>query len=72
MARRGRRDRRHPRGCTVTFSVLATDGRGAVGIAVTSSSPAVAARCIHLRPGVGGASSQNITDPRLGTELLDA
>lgn len=56
----------------MTFSVLATDGRGAVGIAVTSSSPAVAARCIHLRPGVGGASSQNITDPRLGTELLDA
>ncbi|WP_432970042.1 DUF1028 domain-containing protein [Dactylosporangium sp. CA-233914] len=56
----------------MTFSVLATDGNGAVGIAVTSSSPAVAARCIHLRPGVGGALSQNITDPRLGTELLDA
>ncbi len=56
----------------MTFSVLATDGNGAVGIAVTSSSPAVAARCIHLRAGVGGASSQNITDPRLGTELLDA
>lgn len=56
----------------MTFSVLGTDGNGAVGIAVTSSSPAVAARCIHLRPGVGGASSQNITDPRLGTELLDA
>jgi uncharacterized Ntn-hydrolase superfamily protein len=56
----------------VTFSVLATDGTGAVGMAVTSSSPAVAARCIHLRAGVGGASSQNITDPRLGSELLDA
>ncbi|HWU32623.1 MAG TPA: DUF1028 domain-containing protein [Marmoricola sp.] len=56
----------------MTFSVLGTDGNGAVGIAVTSSSPAVAARCIHLRPGVGGASSQNITDPRLGAELLDA
>jgi uncharacterized Ntn-hydrolase superfamily protein len=56
----------------VTFSVLATDGNGAVGMAVTSSSPAVAARCIHLRAGVGGASSQNITDPRLGTWLLDA
>lgn len=55
----------------MTFSVLGTDGT-AVGIAVTSSSPAVAARCIHLRAGVGGASSQNITDPRLGTELLDA
>ncbi|GAA3092582.1 putative Ntn-hydrolase superfamily protein [Kribbella aluminosa] len=55
----------------MTFSVLGTDGNGAVGIAVTSSSPAVAARCIHLRAGVGGASSQNVTDPRLGTELLD-
>ncbi len=56
----------------MTFSILATDDKGAVGIAVTSSSPAVAARCIHLRAGVGGASSQNITDPRLGTALLDA
>ncbi|GAB2827430.1 DUF1028 domain-containing protein [Actinocorallia aurea] len=56
----------------MTFSILATDGRGAVGMAVTSSSPAVAARCVHLRAGVGGAASQNVTDPRLGTELLDA
>lgn len=56
----------------MTFSVLATDGNGAVGMAVTSSTPAVAARCIHLRAGVGGAASQNITDPRLGTELLDS
>jgi uncharacterized Ntn-hydrolase superfamily protein len=55
----------------VTFSVLATDGNGAFGMAVASSSPAVAARCIHLRAGVGGAASQNITDPRLGTALLD-
>jgi uncharacterized Ntn-hydrolase superfamily protein len=56
----------------VTFSVLGIDGQGAVGMAVTSSSPAVAARCIHLRAGVGGAASQNVTDPRLGTQLLDA
>ena len=56
----------------MTFSVLATDGNGAIGMAVTSSSPAVAARCIHLRAGVGGAASQNVTDPRLGTALLDA
>ncbi|MCR1786147.1 DUF1028 domain-containing protein [Nocardioides carbamazepini] len=56
----------------MTFSVLGTDGRGGVGIAVTSSSPAVAARCVHLRPGVGGAASQNVTDPRLGVALLDA
>ncbi len=41
-------------------------------MAVSSSSPAVAARCIHLRAGVGGAGSQNITDPRLGGAVLDA
>jgi len=56
----------------MTLSVLATDGAGAVGMAVTSSSPAVAARCVHLRAGVGGVSSQNITDPRLGPTVLDA
>ncbi len=32
----------------------------------------MAARCLRLRPGVGGATSQNITDPRLGLALLDA
>jgi uncharacterized Ntn-hydrolase superfamily protein len=55
----------------MTFSVLATDATGAIGMAVTSSSPAVAARCLHLRAGVGAAASQNVTDPRLGTELLE-
>ncbi|MET4540130.1 putative Ntn-hydrolase superfamily protein [Arthrobacter bambusae] len=55
----------------MTFSIAATDGSGRFGIAVSSSSPAVAARCAHLRDGVGAVSSQNITDPRLGTALLD-
>lgn len=55
----------------MTLSVLGTDGT-AVGMVVSSSSPAVAARCIHLRSGVGGAASQNLTDPRLGVKLLDA
>lgn len=55
----------------MTFSVLGTDETGAIGMAVTSSSPAVGARCIHVRSGVGVVASQNITDPRLGTELLD-
>ncbi|MFJ4285506.1 DUF1028 domain-containing protein [Paenarthrobacter nicotinovorans] len=54
----------------MTLSILGTDGT-AVGMVVSSSSPAVAARCIHLRYGVGGAASQNLTDPRLGHELLD-
>ena len=38
---------------------------------VTSSSPAVAARCAHARAGVGAAASQNVTDPSLGQSLLD-
>lgn len=56
----------------MTFAVLAADGAGGFGMAVSSSSPAVAARCVHLRPGVGGVASQNVTDPRLGARLLDA
>ncbi|WP_020673212.1 DUF1028 domain-containing protein [Amycolatopsis nigrescens] len=54
----------------MTFSLVARDGER-FGIAASSSSPAVAARVAHLRPGVGAATSQNITDPRLGTRLLD-
>jgi uncharacterized Ntn-hydrolase superfamily protein len=38
---------------------------------VSSSSPAVAARCLHLRPAVGAAASQNVTNPALGPRLLD-
>jgi len=54
----------------MTFSIAARhDGR--FGMAVSSSSPAVAARCVHLRPGVGAAASQNVTDPRLGGRILD-
>ena len=56
----------------MTFSLTARcPGTGAFGIAISSSSPAVAARCTHLRPGVGASASQNITDPRLGERLLD-
>lgn len=44
---------------------------GQFGVVVTSSSPAVAARCAYVRAGVGAACSQNITDPRLGIRLLD-
>ena len=56
----------------MTFSLTARcPDSGTFGIAISSSSPAVAARCTHLRPGVGAAASQNITDPRLGERLLD-
>jgi uncharacterized Ntn-hydrolase superfamily protein len=56
----------------MTFSLLGRCARtGRMGMVVSSSSPAVAARCAHVRPGVGVAGSQNITDPRLGPALLD-
>ena len=42
-----------------------------VGCVISSSSPAVAARCAHVRAGVGAAVSQNVTDPRLGPRLLE-
>lgn len=56
----------------MTFSVSGrcTD-TGMFGIAVSSSSPSVAARCAHARAGVGVVATQNITDPRLGPKGLD-
>lgn len=57
----------------MTFSLAARCARtGRFGIVVASSSPAVAARCAWARAGVGAATTQNITDPRLGPALLDA
>jgi uncharacterized Ntn-hydrolase superfamily protein len=41
------------------------------GMAISSSSPAVAARCAYARAGVGAVASQNVTDPRLGPTTLD-
>jgi uncharacterized Ntn-hydrolase superfamily protein len=56
----------------MTFSLAARDpAAGAFGMVVSSSSPAVAARCLHLRPSVGAAASQNVTNPALGPRLLD-
>lgn len=56
----------------MTFSIVARCARtGMFGVAVSSSSPAVAARCAHARAGVGAVASQNITDPSLGTRALD-
>ena len=56
----------------MTFSIIARcRDTGQFGAAVSSSSPAVAARCIRVRAGVGAAASQNITDPGLGTKALD-
>ena len=57
----------------MTFSLVARDAAtGAFGIVISSSSPAVAARCAHTRAGVGVVASQNVTNPALGRLVLDA
>jgi uncharacterized Ntn-hydrolase superfamily protein len=49
-----------------TYSVAARcPSTGALGTIVTSSSPAVGARCAWVKSGVGVVLSQNVTDPRL-------
>jgi uncharacterized Ntn-hydrolase superfamily protein len=56
----------------MTFSIVARCAQtGMFGVAVSSSSPAVAARCAHARAGIGAVASQNITDPALGVRALD-
>lgn len=56
----------------MTFSIVARCKRtGMFGLAISSSSPAVAARCSFTRAGVGAVASQNITDPSLGPKVLD-
>lgn len=56
----------------MTFSLVARcEETGMFGVAISSSSPAVAARCSYSRAGVGAVASQNITDPTLGPLTLD-
>ncbi|MFL6667658.1 MAG: DUF1028 domain-containing protein, partial [Burkholderia ambifaria] len=56
----------------MTFSIA---GRcpetGQLGIAISSSSIAVGARCPWVRAGVGAVATQNITLPALGPQILD-
>lgn len=57
----------------MTFSLIARCARsGQFGMVISSSSPAVAARCAHVRAGLGAVASQNVTDPALGPLTLDA
>ncbi|QBF30214.1 DUF1028 domain-containing protein [Thalassococcus sp. S3] len=56
----------------MTFSLVARCAEtGMFGVAISSSSPAVAARCSHARANVGAVASQNVTDPALGPLTLD-
>lgn len=56
----------------MTFSIAGRCAKtGAFGVAITTSSIAVGARCPHARAGVGAVATQNVTDPNLGPLLLD-
>ena len=57
----------------MTFSIAGRCARtGMFGVAITTSSISVGSRCPHVRAGVGAVATQNITDPHLGTLVLDA
>ncbi len=56
----------------MTFSLVGRCVRtGMLGVVVTSSSPAVAARCAWARARVGAVATQNVTDPSLGQLVLE-
>ncbi|MEZ2128062.1 MULTISPECIES: DUF1028 domain-containing protein [unclassified Sinorhizobium] len=56
----------------MTFSIVARCAKtGQFGVAISSSSPAVAARCAWARAGVGAVATQNVTNPALGPYMLD-
>ncbi len=56
----------------MTFSIVGCDPEsGSVGIGITTSSIAVGSRCPWVRADVGAVATQNITDPRLGSMVLD-
>jgi uncharacterized Ntn-hydrolase superfamily protein len=56
----------------MTFSIVGRCAEtGQFGIAISSSSIAVGARCPWLRAGVGAVATQNVTLPALGPQILD-
>ena len=56
----------------MTFSITGHCKKtGMFGVAITTSSICVGARCPHARAGVGAVATQNVTDPNLATLVLD-
>jgi uncharacterized Ntn-hydrolase superfamily protein len=56
----------------MTFSIVGRCSRtGMFGVAITTSSISVGARCPHARAGVGAVATQNVTDPAFGPRILD-
>lgn len=56
----------------MTFSLVGRCAEtGAFGVAITTSSICVGARCPHARAGAGAVATQNVTDPALAPAILD-
>ena len=56
----------------MTFSIIGEcEKTNMFGVAISSSSIAVASRCPWVRSKVGAVTTQNITDPSLGKLMLD-
>src|SRR5918995_1169044 len=56
----------------MTFSIVGRCSRtGMFGVAITTSSICVGARCPHARAGAGAVATQNVTDPSFGPRILD-
>lgn len=54
-----------------TFSIVARDDNGLLGVAVTSRVLAVGAFCPHVREGVAAVASQAYLNPYLAYDFLD-
>src|SRR4051812_18437277 len=56
----------------MTWSIIARDASGALGIAIASRFFAVGALCPHIRSGVGAVATQALVNPLYGPRALDA
>jgi uncharacterized Ntn-hydrolase superfamily protein len=56
----------------MTWSIVALDSSGALGVAIASRFFAVGALCPHARSGVGALSTQALMNPLLPAPALDA
>ena len=55
----------------MTWSIVARDDEGALGIAIASAFFAVGALCPHARSGVGALATQALVNPRYGPTGLE-
>jgi len=56
----------------MTFSIVGFCNRTNMsGVAITTSSIAVGSRCPWVRSNAGAVTSQNVTDPSIGNDVLD-